>query len=315
MPSLPQILKAIRANPRVPAPSAAVSRVLHLTRDPDSDIREVSQTISRDPGLTGQLLRQANSSLYGCTTPTSSVNTACVRLGLKRVRAAIINEHVVSGLGKACPPGYDANRYWQSALATSVAAFDLSTQLMPAVAEDASTAGLLCDIGIGMMTFAIPEQYGQVWKELNGGGLHAIDAIERRLVGVTHAQVAPEILADWKLDTRLIRAVARHHEMPAENAPTSGAADSPEQLKFDGIVRVASMLSGIALDGSDMELVDKLYGEASKLAPSVDKLIDKLLGGLMTHIQQTADSLSIELGSTEEMEENFQVLWSTKAAV
>ena len=306
MPSLPQILQAIRANPRVPAPSAAVSRVLALTKDPDADIRGVAQTIARDPGLTGQLLRQANSALYGCT-PTSSVNTACARLGLKRVRAAIINEHVVSGLGKACPPGYNANHYWQSALATSVAAFDLATQLMPAAAEDASTAGLLCDIGIGMMTFAIPQAYGQVWKELNGAGLHAIDAIERRIIGVTHAQVAPEILREWKIDQRLIDAVAAHH------GDSAAKSESAEQAKFNGIIRVTSMLSGIALDGSDMELVDKLYSAASQLAPNVDKLIDKLLGGLMTHIKQTADSLNVNLGSIDEMEENFQILWTPKS--
>lgn len=310
--TLSQVLQAVRLKPCVPAPSEAVSRVLNLTKNADTDVRKVAEIIARDPGLTSQLLRQANSSLYGCASPTSSVNAACVRLGLKRVRAAVINQHVVSGLGKACPPGYDPKQYWQSALATSVAAFDLATHLMPEAAEDASTAGLLCDIGIGMMAFAIPDQYVPVLKELSGSGLHKLEMLERRKIGVTHAQVAAAILGDWKLDQRLIDAVEQHHGALAagSNKSSDNAKSGPGGPKdlFTGMVRVAATLAGIAIDGSDMELVDSLFAQAADLAPSADKLVDKLMGELVEHIQKTAETLSVDMGGTTKMEQNFAAL-------
>ena len=305
--NLPHVLQAVRLKPCIPAPSEAVSKVLNLTKDADADIRVVAQIIARDPGLTSQLLRQANSSLYGCATPTSSVNAACIRLGLKRVRAAVINQHVVSGLGKACPPGYDPKQYWQSALATSVAAVNLATQLIPAAAEDAGTAGLLCDVGIGMMAFAIPNEYGPALKEASG--LHKLDAVERRRIGVTHSQVGAAILGDWKLDQRIIDAVAHHH------VQDSAKETSGETKLFNGIIRVAATLSGIATDGSDMELVESLFAQAAELGPNADKLVDKLMGELVEHIQKAATAFSVEMGGTTEMEKNFAALAREKTPV
>jgi hypothetical protein len=104
------------------------------------------------------------------------------------VRAAVINQHVVSGLGKACPPGFHPQRYWQSALAISVAAYDLCKQLLPASAEDAGTAGLLCDIGIGLLAYGITEPYRPLLKEWYAAPQADLEQIEHRALGITHAQ-------------------------------------------------------------------------------------------------------------------------------
>ena len=72
-----QIIEKIRREPKIPAPSQSVLRVLELTKQPDCDLKRVAAIIGRDAGLTGQLLRQANSVLYGFNSPTSSVVTAC----------------------------------------------------------------------------------------------------------------------------------------------------------------------------------------------------------------------------------------------
>jgi HD-like signal output (HDOD) protein len=309
--NLDQVLRAVRAHPCVPAPTAAVSRVLAATKNPDADVQQVAQIISRDAGLTIQLLREVNSSLYACANPTSSIPTACVRLGMKRVRATVINQHVVSGLGKACPQGYDTKQYFQSALATSVAAHDLATQLMPAAADDAGTAGLLCDIGIGMMAHAIPNEYGLVLKESAGGGLHQLDALERRRIGVTHSQVGAAILLDWKLDQRLIDAVSAHHGSGVAGKSTPVASDakaSESDRLFAGIVRAAATLAGIAIGGSEMELVESLFTQAADLAPNADALVDRLLGELVEHIQKTAAAMNVQVGEIAQMEQNFASL-------
>jgi HD-like signal output (HDOD) protein len=298
MPPPSQIIEKIRSNPRIPAPSQSVIRVLELTKQPDCDIKRVAAVVSHDAGLTGQLLRQANSALYGYNSATSSVVTACTRLGMSRVRAAVVNQHVVNGLAGARPPGFNAFRYWQAALATSVAAHDLCARFLPDQAEDAGTAGLLCDIGVGLLAFGIPETYTRVIEQVARPTAWNFAATETRLLGVTHAEVAAAVLADWKLDAHIIEAVRLHHADPL-------APSKEKPSRFARIVAGGVTLSRIALEGSDMDSVATLFAQMEALTDKPEEIVSRLLDALVAHIQETAKSLSVELGSVDQMQANF----------
>jgi HD-like signal output (HDOD) protein len=311
MPSPQEIIESIRHDPKVPAPSQAVFKVLELTRDPNCQFAKVAGVIGHDAGLTAELLRQVNSALYGGTKVTSSVQEACVRLGLKCIRSAVLNQHIVTGLRKTCPAGFDVSRHWQATLATSVAAHDLCHQLVPGQADDAGTAGLLCDFGIGLLAFGVPRQYQAVLKQAPPPPSPEFERIERRFLGVTHAEVGAAVLADWKLDEHVISAVRNHH--------CDAVSPAYKQLDmFSRIVGAAVTLSGIALNGSDMDNVALLYTQIETLAAkpgkdsppgkSADALVTGLLEGLVKHVQNTAESYAIELGPIDQMQTNFDDL-------
>lgn len=301
MSSAQMIIDQVRASPRIPAPSQTVFRVLELTRDTSCDTRSVADAISRDAGLTAQLLREANSALYGFNSPTSSVADACMRLGIKRVRAAVINQHVVDGLGRAKPKGFDAAKYWQSAFATSVAAHDICKELIPATAALAGTAGLLCDFGVGLLAYGVPERYASVLTQLMSPTAGPIQEIERRELGVTHAEVGAAILEDWKLDPEIIDAVRLHHVDPMLAADTAPS-------KFASAVAASATLSEIAMGGSDMDAVGRLFAQVEALTDDPDTLVQKLLDNIVTHIQQTAETLKVELGSMDAMKSNLDAV-------
>ncbi|HWL94697.1 MAG TPA: HDOD domain-containing protein [Phycisphaerae bacterium] len=291
------IVDRIKSSPKIPAPSHVVFKILEFTKDENCPARKVAELIAADGGLTAELLHQANSALFGCRTPTSSPVEACVRLGMKRVRAAVINQHIVNGLGRTRPKQFDAGKYWQSTLAVSVAARDLCQQLLPARVEDAGTAGLLCDIGVGMMAFGIPEEYEPVLTQYarTGDPLHRI---ERRVLQISHAEVAASVLQDWKLEAEILEAVKHHHFDVWERSP-----QKPEKLSR--IVAAAVTLSEIALNGSEMERVEAIFAQVEALTPNADALVNKLLDGLVSRIQQTAEAFSVELGSIDQMKSNF----------
>ncbi len=296
-----ELVEKIRRNPKIPAPSHAVFQVLELTRDPDCESTALARIISRDGGLTAQLLRQANSALYGFTTTTSSVADACTRLGLKQVRAAVINQHVVNGLASARPPKFDPHRYWKGALATSVAAKDLAKRFIPNAAEDAGTAGLLCDIGIGLLAFGSPEAYQSVCDRVPQIFSREFTLAENSTLGVTHSEIGAAVLTDWGIEQGIIDSVRLHHHDPL--------TPSEEKLaKFSRIVAAATTLSAIALDGSDMESVAVLFDHIEALAPNADEIVSKLLETLVQHMQTTAESLAVEIGSVDNMQSNFEKL-------
>jgi len=301
MPTAFEIIEQVRRDPKIPAPSQAVCKVLELTKDPQCDPSRVAAVIQRDGGLTGQLLRQANSALYSFVTPTSSVNDAVVRLGLKAVRAAVVNQHVVAALGKTRPPGFRPQQYWQGTFAASVAAHDLCKELRLKEADDAATAGLLCNLGIGLMAYSIPRLYQTVltfFAREPGGGLHVV---ERRLLNTTHAEVAAAVLEDWRLDPHIIAAVRFHHDEPP------GSLDEPSR-RFCRVVAAAGTLAHIALEGSEMDSVAVLFSQLEGLTHDADAVVNRLLDRLVQHIQSSAASYAVELGSMDQMEQNFEAL-------
>lgn len=297
MPTKAQIIEAIRSNPRVPAPPQIVFQILELTNREDCDVRKLAETISRDGGITAQLLREANSALYGCATATSSVAAACTRLGLKRVRAAVVNHHVVNGLTAARPRSFKPERYWQGAFAASVAAQELCRQVLPARTEDACTAGLLCDVGIGLIAMALGAQYEEILTRWGGGADRQLHEVEAAAWGVTHAEIGAEILKDWKLDAHLVEAVRHHHADPA--APIPG-----EHAAFAGAVAAGVVLARIALDGTDMDRIASLFAYMERLTRSPDAIVNRLLDQLVSRIQETAQMLAVDLGDLSEMQQN-----------
>ncbi len=301
MPTAVEIIEQVRRDPKLPAPSQAVFKVLELTKDPQCDPARVAAVIQRDGALTGQLLRQANSALYSFVTPTSSVNDAVVRLGLKAVRGAVVNQHVVQALGRTCPPGFKPQQYWQGTFAASVAAHDLCKELHLKEAEDATTAGLLCNLGIGLMAYSIPRLYQTVLTFLAREPGGAIHAVERRLLNTTHAEVAAAVLEDWKLDPHIIMAVRFHHDEPPPSL------DEPCR-RFCRVVAAAGTLSHIALEGSDMDSVALLFSQLEGLTRDADTLVNRLLDQLVQHVHASAASYAVELGSMDQMEQNFEAL-------
>ena len=296
-----QIINALRANPRIPAPSQTVCRILSLTRKPDCEIAKVASLVATDAGLTAQLLREVNSAANAARVATSSALQACSRLGIKRIRSAVINQHVVSGLGKCCPRGFDANRHYQSALATSVAAQDLCRTILPDKVEDAGTAGLLCDIGIGLMAFGIPTEYKLVLDERAKPDASELHRIEQRVLRLTHGDAGAAVLSDWGLDAHILQGVQHHHREVKE-------VDLLELPIFPRAIAAAATIARIALDGSDMELVDRLFAQVAAVTPNSDQVVGRMLDVLVANIQETAQTFAIELGSIENLEANLSGL-------
>ena len=64
------VLEKVHTFPPLPA---AVEKLYRMTEDPDVDVRDVTQVISREPVLAGRILKVANSAFYGLSRRNSSI--------------------------------------------------------------------------------------------------------------------------------------------------------------------------------------------------------------------------------------------------
>jgi putative nucleotidyltransferase with HDIG domain len=216
---------SVRADPAIaarmrafPAMSANVGRVLALLQNPKSDATAIQAEVRKDPGLTANLLKIANSAYFGYSGSVGSVRDAVVRLGMARVFQLVVTASVNAAMEPAVP-GYDTQpgELWRHAVAVSVAAECLADDLEPLAREDAFTAGLLHDVG----KLVLGEFVHKRFRRMEGAALQgaAFDAAEKQVLGVDHAEVGALILQGWSLPKNLVEVVRWHHQPDALDPP------------------------------------------------------------------------------------------------
>src|SRR3954453_12251712 len=157
-----QLLQRIRQCPTLPSlPSIAV-QVLELAQKPEVDIAEIARIISKDPALSGKILRTVNSSFYGRSQHVSTISHALVILGLQSVKTLVLGFSLVSNLSKTKAKGFKHIAYWKRSIFAATAARTIASKINLVQQEEAFLASLLMDIGMLVLDQVIGEQYGEI---------------------------------------------------------------------------------------------------------------------------------------------------------
>src|SRR6185436_9510615 len=205
-----QLLQRIRQCPTLPSlPSIAV-QVLDLAQKPEVDIAEIARIISKDPALSGKILRTVNSSFYGRSQHVSTISHALVILGLQSVKTLVLGFSLVSNLSKNKAKGFKHIAYWKRSIFAATAARTLAAKINLVQQEEAFLAALLMDIGMLVLDQVVGEQYGEIHAKSKSHDELAQN--EKDALGMTHAQVGGMIAEQWKLPPLLCVPVAHHHD-------------------------------------------------------------------------------------------------------
>jgi putative nucleotidyltransferase with HDIG domain len=195
------LLSAMEAMPSNPS---VAMRVLWIADDPQTNTPALATTIELDPALSARLLRIANSAYYSRGNRVTSIGRAVISVGFATVQA--LAAAAVTGIDEhaAVPSGF-----WDHAAVVAHAS-SLVARHFGAGANEAFAAGLLHDLGEGVMCQIDPEGWLEV-EQVPADTPERLDA-ERARFGGTHAEVAARILRSWHLPDPLVSAVASHHE-------------------------------------------------------------------------------------------------------
>src|SRR3954462_9959538 len=117
-----QLVDRIRACPNLPSLPAIALQVLQLAQREDVDISEIARVISKDPALSGKILKTVNSSFYGRAQAVGTISHALVILGLQSVKSLVLGFSLVTNLSKEKPKGFDHLAYWRRSIYGATAA-------------------------------------------------------------------------------------------------------------------------------------------------------------------------------------------------
>ena len=202
-----RVMESMRDLPQLPV---AVQKLLAVMRDENSSADDVTRVLSSDQALAGKVLKLVNSSFYGMSGEISTITRAVVVLGFSGVRNVAMGFGMVSALKKL--GGLSASAFWDHALATAAGAQAMASQIKPAHdPEEAFIAGLMHDIGHVVLASAAAEEWQQAQSRVHAGEDPV--AVEKELLGMSHASVGQRLMRYWQLPPPLQDAARWHHSI------------------------------------------------------------------------------------------------------
>ncbi len=195
---------------KLPLMPGTAREAIELTRDPNSSFIGLSRVVEKDPPLTAQLLRLANSPLFGGRGATGGLRMALTRIGLRGIRGVLMLASVADVLVVKGHPEL-TRRLQERAVGTALACSGIAGRA-GLDDDEAFTAGVLHDVGWAL-AFGLMSRL----KARLPDGLRAPEA-QIELAEALHCELGMELAGHWGLPEVTAEAIGFHHE-PAR-APT-----------------------------------------------------------------------------------------------
>ncbi len=217
----------------IPAIPDVVVKVMQLTRNPDVTAKELTDMISNDPGLTGNILRLCNSAYYGIPRVVSSLNQAVMYLGFHTIRSLVLTCSINSFFNPKQPVyGYVNGGIWHHSVACAITSELICNHVRPELHDSAFTAGLLHDIGQLILGISIKDTSETIIDMMINGGVDELQA-ENDSLGFTHEELGAHLANAWNFPDDLIHAICHHHH-PLE---------SKTQTEMTSIIHIADAMA------------------------------------------------------------------------
>jgi len=199
-----------------PIPHIA-DQVLKLTSDHDCPVSELQKVISADHALAAQILKVANSAMFGSMKEIRTLPQAITTLGLKNLKSAVIAS-IAKDLYMKSSMGFYKVIIWEHSLIAALAGGAIAKILRFPLYEEVFLGGLLHDIGKSVLDIKHPARYEKITKAYYSGEIPDCSNAELDAFGCDHSMVAEALLQSWNLPSAISECVRWHHN-PAEAKP------------------------------------------------------------------------------------------------
>jgi diguanylate cyclase (GGDEF)-like protein len=287
-----QLLQRLRECPNLPSLPAIAIQVLELAKKSDVDIAEIARIISRDPALSGKILKTVNSSFYQRSQHVSTISHALVILGLQSVKTLVLGFSLVTNLTKNKSKGFKHLSYWKRSIYAATAARSIAARVNLVQQEEAFLAALLMDIGMLVLDQVMGERYGEVHGKISSH--QELLAIEAADLGTDHAEVGAWLAEQWKLPPLLALPMMFHHN-PA------GVTDA-SLSKLAEVVSLGGRCADVFVDENAAPAIADVRQRFSKLYAFTEADSDAMLADIGKRTKEVASLFEINIGSTNDFE-------------
>lgn len=223
----PQAPWALRLVPPFPA---IAHRILALVGDEEEvNARKLGDLVKMDPSFSAELLRFANSALFGARREVTSLTHAVMLVGTDRIKT-MATMVAMNRMVRASVRIEALRKVWLHSVVTAFIAQEMA-RVTRSDRDAAYTAGLLHNLGtLGMMS-AYPDEYSRM-LEVSGDFGFDLLRTERDLFEIDHCAAGAYLAQDWDFPDELAAAIATHHDHPV-----------PGEISLDNFIKVSWRLA------------------------------------------------------------------------
>ena len=194
---------------------AVACKLLSLMSDDDANFRKVSELLTTDTALSGQVLRVANSALFGFRQEVKNILQALCLVGANRVRDLVVTVSLRNYIGRNDAEALRA--CWRHNLATALWSEALS-RWYKLDGPMSYTAGLLHDLGRITLLMLLPEDYASFLEQSDTSGTDC-RTVERELFDFDHCQVGHYLSRLWNFQPVFTDVIGHHHDELTSETP------------------------------------------------------------------------------------------------
>jgi HD-like signal output (HDOD) protein len=198
---------------KLPSMSEVAHELIRSMNSESVSVSEVRDIIARDPALTANLLRLANSAQFGLPRGVGTLDDAITMVGMARVRALSLTACMAGAF--PAMPGLDRKAFWASSMACAGYAQWLAKHL-EIDPQMAWLTGMMLRLGELLIAQAEPKTLkaieqlpyapGERWQR------------EKKLVGFSEGHITAELARRWNFPMQIVQALQRVSEPLLEQA-------------------------------------------------------------------------------------------------
>ena len=210
------LMRSIRIPPR---PSLLVDLQRELAKA-DPSPRNMARIIGNDVGMSGALLKLANSPFFGAARKAKSVEQAINFLGVDMCASTLtglLARRAIDGQGA------DLSAFWEISMRRAQALMFTSRKLRIAPADIAHTFGLFCDIGVPLLMDRFAD-YATTYDDACDEPVRRFTEIEDERYSTNHAAIGCLLARNWGLSPDVSWAILLHHDYRVLDDPATDDA-------------------------------------------------------------------------------------------
>ncbi len=258
---------------KIPALPDLAVRVLELTSDENFSLRSLGDLVIKDQAVAAQILRYANSPLYGYSYRVDSLEAAIKRIGTGEVVNIVLAAAIQTQRVKNDRFAAEKEHMWRH---SSAAAFIARTiaQRVEVKSSLAFLCSLLMDLGTTVL-YTIFQDLIERQHLARGLPPQVVETI----IWEYHPRIGRVVGEQWRLPSAAIEAMAFHHSLEKNYY----------DLPYVAVTALADYLATLAINTPRIDLAPAL----ERFSPSL--LVNHPAGALLRLSQEQATEVLAEL--------------------
>lgn len=267
------LLEQLKAIEQLPVMPSITAKLLKLQANPDATVDDMVRIIAHDPALTAQILRYANSALFGFNGQIYNLHDAVFRvLGYETVLYMSFGASLGRAFRLPQSGRLSMNTFWKEATYRAALCQQLALRMPIHIRPQSSLTyitGLLHNIGVVLMGNLFQTKFEWLNKLLTSRPEQSLVKTEQNLFGCTHSTIGHYLMKHWNMPAEITTVVGEHHTINYNG----------NHKNYVWLTQLAGQaLSAYDLSDSDDETISEELCQQLELTPTD---VDEALAAIM----------------------------------